>query len=156
MKVLLWIFRLFFVLGVFGIFGNVYTGLSLSKDAAAASDFHLTVALASIVLLVVASLGNIQISQQLLGALQERVLLSKKKSPSGLEILTNARTKAVSFSIFMIVCCVINVISGTVSQTGRFPLIHGVFGFSLLGLAVTTLTFWTYFFVRLFGFEKQI
>ncbi|MDB5037571.1 MAG: hypothetical protein JWQ35_1099 [Bacteriovoracaceae bacterium] len=145
MKILFWISVALLLLGLLGIFMNIYTGLFLTKNQAAESDFHLIVALISVGVMVIGSIGLIQSSQKLLSESQEKILLSKKQSSGGLLLSGERRSKAVSASIFLIVCCVINLISGTISQAGRFPLIHGLFGFVLAGLAIAASIAWISF-----------
>lgn len=149
MKLLLGLSLLLLSLGILGVASNIYTGLFLSRMLAAESDFHLTIALSSVASLIIGCLGLIRGSDLALKKQQERILLSANKEQRSLATLSHERSRAVSQSLFLIVCCVINLISGTISQSGRFPLVHGLFGFALGALALGALIFWSIFVLRL-------
>jgi hypothetical protein len=154
MKPLFWISLSGFLLGIAGLIGNVVTGFSLTRQVAADSDLHLTIALSSVALVIFSGMGLVFASQRRLSLLQEKTLLTKQSESPHLGLLSEKRSQAVYFSIFVMICCVINLVSGTISQAGRFPLIHGLFGFLLVGLSVMTLSFWIRLALKLEGYLK--
>lgn len=143
MKSGFWISFAIFCLGLIGVFGNVLTGFGLTKETGENADTHLTIALATVGSLILGSIGLIRTSRSLTNAMQERLALSKTEATQRVVSTTEHRLRSVYISLSVIICSIINLISGTISQSGRFPIVHGFFGFGLLALTIASIVFWT-------------
>jgi hypothetical protein len=142
MKSFFWIAYIALIIGFAGVVANVFTGFGLTRQADAEANLHLTIALSAVAILILSSIGLIRVSQKEIDALQEKMVVEKKDASQSIVSMNDTRSRAVYLSLFLIVCCVINLISGTISQSGRFPIVHGLFGFTLLGLAIGSLILW--------------
>lgn len=123
-------------LGFLGCLTNIVLGFGLTKDMAAASDQHLSVALLSLFFLFAGGIGAIRFSKIYLESLEGDAL----KKSTNLKDLQVLRQKAVTPTITIFVILTLSLISGTISQSGRFPLVHGLLGFS--ATFVTLLAIW--------------
>ena len=48
-----------------------------------------------------------------------------------IRVLQQSRQTALTLALATIVIAIVSIISGTISQTGHFPLVHGIFGVAL-------------------------
>lgn len=135
----LWLSLIAITVGTGAVLFNVYLGFALTKDMAAASDQHLTVGLLGIGFLAVGVVGSVYSSKSLLNEAQKRKLLLGDSSGGSLSNLDQVRQKLVNLGISAVALMLLSLITGTISQTGRFPLVHGLVGFSVAGVCVFTI-----------------
>jgi len=50
--------------------------------------------------------------------------------------------------IICLITCIISLITGTISNPGSFPWLHGLLGFSLVALLLSSTFYWLYFMIR--------
>jgi hypothetical protein len=135
MRGFIWSSLVLLLLGTLGIFANIYLGFGLTRDTAAQADLHLTCALASVSFLILGSVGLIQSSKKQL------LLRLRQGSEEGHE-LQDLRQRCLSLALVGIAVAILSMITGTISQAGRFPLVHGLIGFALAGLSFATIYLW--------------
>ena len=143
MRASLWLGLIFVLLGTCGIFFNIYLGFGLTGITVNnTANLHLSVALGSVFFLIVGSVSLIRGSRDLLFDIQKHSLTEKTFDKNLLAQLQELRQKSLSLALLGIAAAVLSLITGTVSQTGRFPLVHGLIGFALAGISFSAVFLW--------------
>ncbi|MBN8462821.1 MAG: hypothetical protein J0M01_08395 [Dechloromonas sp.] len=143
MRMSLWIGLIFVLLGTLGIFFNIYLGFGLTGITVNnTANLHLSFALSSVFFLIVGSIFLIRGSRDLLFDIQRHSLAEKTFNKNKLSALQELRQKSLSLALLGIAASVLSLITGTISQTGRFPLVHGLIGFALAGISFSALYLW--------------
>lgn len=127
--------------GFIGSLANIFLGFGLSKNSSADSDQHLVIALGSLFFVVIGGIAAIRFSKIYLQSFEQDVL-SPESTPEHsrltplqkLKRLQEQRQNALNLVLVAFVILVLSLISGTISQSGRFPIVHGILG---IGLALT-------------------
>ncbi len=144
MKTQFWISLLLLAVGFLGAAANILTGLGLSQEENSGATQHLSTALISVFCLIAGGFLSIYASKKILFLANQRVLLSSQNEESTphLLMLTAIRQRALYFSLLVIVFSLTNLITGTFSHAGQFPLVHAILGFALAALSLISLILW--------------
>jgi hypothetical protein len=141
-------FIIFIIALGFGLFGtllNIYLGFGLTKEMNIASDQHLTIALFSLFFTILGGIGTIRFSKIYLESYELELLKPQTSENTALQKFKRMqilRNKANTLVLSAFVILLLSVISGTISQSGRFPLVHGLLGISLSVVLISSITRW--------------
>lgn len=104
---------------------NIILGLKLSWNHADNSELHLISAIIIVVSNLIGCFGLIAFTKR---QMEEVALKGKVKD---LQNLAKNREACIRISLLVIGISIISLITGTASQAGEIPWIHGVLGFAL-------------------------
>jgi len=130
MNLCFWLGLLSLTLAELGFAANIYSGFTLTQTINDDSTRHLTIALSSICFLVLGSVLVLMGSKRRLEESLKTLLRVEAVDPRA-QIILQAREAATSATIVSGVIAIFSLISGTISQSGRFPWIHGASGIVL-------------------------
>lgn len=124
---------------------NLISGIQLSQTTSAPADGHFLRALISLGTAVAGQITLLVSSQNWIEELVSHLQKSEEKVQSWR--LMRQSVLPWVFGHFVVVLTAI--ITGTVSYAGSFPLVHGIIGIALIGVALTALVIWIRFAIQL-------
>lgn len=112
---------------------NLVTGFSLTQDASASPESHLSFALIAAACSVIGAVLLVKGS-----AARIRASFNASIPPETHEL----RQKAVLTSVAMVLCILLVTITGSFSQGGTWPFLHLLVALSIYFTSFTSLVFW--------------
>ena len=129
---------------LFGIILNIQSGWSLSQNEFLPSDFHLLVAILTLVFTWIGGGLILVISSKAFEALRLQIA-DNKKTKDDLKRFNLKKDRSTQLAMASMALSLISLISGTISHGGRFPWLHGLLGFALAFSILLTLISWILF-----------
>lgn len=131
-----WLALFFLLIASLFVTMNIFSGLALVDRDVGQAEWHL---LRGISIVVCSIFGNL-------------ILLKKWQTHKEQQALRSEIVHQVpglsQMAIATLVVSIISLITGTISNPGSFPLLHGVLGFSLVALVLSTTLSWAYVIFR--------
>lgn len=121
---------------------NLFSGFELSRSPSLDSQYHLVRAILMLILGLTASAGLIYTSQGLVDRISKAIILAGKEIPPD---LIRSRSTAIPGTISIILLCVLSMVSGSLANAGRFPILHALLGFGLCINFLIGFIFWIIF-----------
>ena len=123
------------ILALGGALANGIVGFFLSQNPRANSELHLIIGFATAAFIL---LGLFMILAQSKQAIERRVAAST----GDLKILSHKRETSLLPSFLSFGLCTLGLITGTLSDGGTFPLVHGAIGISTAAATALALFRW--------------
>ncbi len=135
----------FFLLGLslLGTVINTVLGFELAGSSRMPPETHLIVGFTSSALYIVAFIVLLMASKQ---RLETKALLAETHASDTIERMSRARESCLLPSFVTLGLFIVGLITGTLSDGGTFPLVHGAVGLGTLGLSAYLLWVWAAFY----------
>lgn len=140
-----WASQVFISLGLLGVLSNIYSGFILTGTQDLDPTSHLTVALLSTALMAIGAGLSIATSRRTLDRAVQVLMTRTSEVPVELKVIADMRQKGIFYSSLLLVIALGNILTGTFSRAGHFPLIHSLLGFGLAAVAISCLVHWIRF-----------
>lgn len=122
--------------GILGLIWNFWLGWNLAQTPMDNADSHLVTGLFSLILISAASLLGIWTNEKKFEQIQKK----GDQNDRALNQLLQEKQQTMMMSLGALGLSVIAIITGTISHSGKFPVIHFVLAIALLVLSL--LVFW--------------
>jgi len=129
----------FLSLGILGLLWNMWVGWNLAQVSGLSPDTHLVSGLSSLAILCIGSILGIRLNERNFDQLQ-RV---GNRSSAELRLQMQQKQNSQMMALGVVGLSVVSTITGTISHSGKFPLLHFLLVIALLFLSVSLWMSWS-------------